>query len=302
MRLATYRKGDGSSIAVVSEDAIVDIPTTYAGLPNSSRVAGLASLPSGMRRFLELGEPGLEAARLVEKAMLQGSVVATPLSEAQLLAPIANPDKLFCLGLNYRDHAIESKIEIPTSPVIFSKMSNAIVGPGESVVLPRPEDSKEVDFEAEFVIVIGRKGRFIKPEEAMQYVAGYTMLNDVSARDVQFAESQWLRAKSFDTFAPMGPWITVRDDSVDPNNLDIKFYLNGELMQSSNTKHLIFDVAFIVEFLSRTFTLLPGDIISTGTPSGVGFARKPPVWLKAGDEMKVEISQLGSLINPVVAG
>ncbi|MHB9090533.1 MAG: fumarylacetoacetate hydrolase family protein, partial [Chloroflexota bacterium] len=179
-------------------------------------------------------------------------------------------------------------------------MATAITGPGDPVVLPWSEISDQVDFEAEFAFVIGKVGKHVARENAMEYVAGYTILNDISARDIQFRESQWLRAKSFDTFAPTGPYLVTKDSVADPANLDVNLWLNGELMQSSNTKQLIFDVEYLVAHLSRSFTLLPGDIISTGTPSGVGVFRKPPVLLKAGDVVRIEITGLGVLENPVV--
>jgi 2-keto-4-pentenoate hydratase/2-oxohepta-3-ene-1,7-dioic acid hydratase in catechol pathway len=221
------------------------------------------------------------------------------LEQATLLAPIARPPKLICVGLNYRDHAAEAKMEIPTTPTIFSKFSNAITGPGAPVVLPK--GSAKPDYEAELAVVIGKGGRHVPKEYWHRHVYGYMCLNDVSARDYQLATSQWLMGKTFDTFAPTGPWITTADEIADPHALDISLELNGEVMQSSNTSEMIFKIPELIAFLSSVFTLEAGDIITTGTPAGVGFGKKPPRWLKAGDEMVVKISGLGELRNPVVA-
>ena len=219
--------------------------------------------------------------------------------DAYWLAPVPRPGKLICIGLNYRDHAEESNMPIPKSPVVFSKFSTAVIAPGEPVVLPAT--SVQVDYEAELAVVIGRRAKSVSPENAFNYVLGYTVFNDVSARDFQFADGQWQRGKSCDTFAPMGPTIVSADAIPDPHKLSIKLRLNGKTMQDSNTDQLIFGVAELVAFLSETITLEPGDVIATGTPPGVGFARKPPVFLQAGDVMEVEIEGLGILNTPVVA-
>lgn len=219
--------------------------------------------------------------------------------DAYWLAPVPRPGKLICIGLNYRDHAEESNMAIPERPVVFSKFSTAVIAPGEPVVLPAV--SAQVDYEAELAVVIGRRAKNVRPENALSYVLGYTVFNDVSARDLQFADGQWQRGKSCDTFAPMGPKIITADAIRDPQKLSIKLRLNGKTMQDSNTDQLIFGVAELIAFLSETITLEPGDVIATGTPPGVGFARKPPVFLQAGDVMEVEIEGLGILNTPVVA-
>ena len=266
-----------------------------------------------MLSFLVAGSPAIAAARAVARFFQEnwisdktlstsnGQRVVFAKNEVRLRAPIPRPPKIFCLGLNYRDHAAEGGKEPPKSPIIFSKMHTAIIGPGEPILLPRPHISKQIDYEAEFAFVIGKKGKHIPREQAMDYVAGYTILNDVSARDIQFSESQWLRAKSFDTFAPTGPYLVLKEAIPDPHALDIKLWLNGELMQSSNTNQLIFGVDYLVSFLSDVFTLEPGDIVSTGTPSGVGIFRNPPVLLKPGDVVRIEVAGLGVLENPVEA-
>jgi 2-keto-4-pentenoate hydratase/2-oxohepta-3-ene-1,7-dioic acid hydratase in catechol pathway len=216
-----------------------------------------------------------------------------------LLAPIPRPPKVICIGLNYRDHAAESKMAIPDVPTVFSKFSTAVIGPGHPIVLPR--NSAKPDYEAEFVVVVGKGGRHIPEERWREHVFGYTMVNDVSARDFQMATSQWIMGKTFDTFAPLGPAIVTADEIADPQNLAISLVLSGEVMQDANTREMIFPVARLIAFLSSVFTLEPGDVIATGTPPGVGFARNPPRWLRPGDVVTVRVEGLGELTNPVVA-
>jgi 2-keto-4-pentenoate hydratase/2-oxohepta-3-ene-1,7-dioic acid hydratase in catechol pathway len=221
------------------------------------------------------------------------------LADVKLLAPIPRPPKFICVGLNYRDHAEESKQQIPKVPTIFNKFTNVVIGPGASIVLPKA--SQEPDYEAEMAVVIGRGGRNIPAERAMDHVFGYTIVNDVSARDVQKATSQWLMGKSFDSFGPMGPWLVTADEIPDPHSLDISLEIGGERLQNSNTRELIFRIPRLIEYLSMAVTLEPGDIISTGTPGGCGFARKPPRFLRSGDEVIVRVQGIGELRNPVVA-
>jgi 2-keto-4-pentenoate hydratase/2-oxohepta-3-ene-1,7-dioic acid hydratase in catechol pathway len=226
------------------------------------------------------------------------------LAAIKLLAPIPRPPKLICIGLNYRDHAEETKMAIPTVPTIFNKFTNVVIGPGEPIVLPKA--STRPDYEAEFAFVIGPGGRNIPASRAMQHVYGYTMVNDVSARDFQMATTQWLMGKTFDTFAPMGPWLVTADEVADPHALDISLDIvssesGAERLQHSNTRELIFKIPELVEFLSTVVTLEPGDVVSTGTPAGVGFARKPPRYLKPGDEVIIRVEGLGELRNPCIA-
>jgi 2-keto-4-pentenoate hydratase/2-oxohepta-3-ene-1,7-dioic acid hydratase in catechol pathway len=218
---------------------------------------------------------------------------------AILLAPIARPPKIICVGLNYRDHAIESGMAIPEVPTIFAKFPTAVIGPRQAIVLPRI--STKPDYEAELAVVIGKGGRHIAAERWQEHVFGYTILNDVSARDFQLATTQWMIGKTFDTFAPFGPAIVTADEIADPHNLRVSLELNGQVMQDSNTSNLIFKIPQLIAHLSSVFTLETGDIIATGTPAGVGFTRKPPVYLKPGDEVCVRIEGLGELVNPVVA-
>jgi 2-keto-4-pentenoate hydratase/2-oxohepta-3-ene-1,7-dioic acid hydratase in catechol pathway len=222
-----------------------------------------------------------------------------PSRDAYWHAPVPRPGKVLCIGLNYRDHAAESNVQIPEKPVVFSKFSSCVIAPGEPVVIP--STSQQVDYEAELAVVIGRRAKHVTADRAYEYVLGYTAFNDVSARDFQFSDSQWQRGKSCDTFAPMGQTIVTTDVITDPHKLSIKLTLNGKVMQDSNTDQLIFGVPALIEFISQSITLEPGDVIATGTPSGVGFARKPPVFLQPGDQMEVLIEGMGGLGNPVVS-
>jgi len=233
----------------------------------------------------------------LEQAKEKGWLV--PSRDAYWFAPVPRPGKLICIGLNYRDHAAESKMPLPEKPVVFSKFSSAVIAPGEPVVLPKT--SQQVDYEAELAVVIGRRAKHVTADRAYDYVLGYTAFNDVTARDFQFGDGQWQRGKSCDTFAPMGQTIVTTDVIRDPHKLSIKLMLNGAVMQDSNTDQLIFGVPQLIEFISESITLEPGDVIATGTPAGVGFARKPPVFLKPGDEMQVLIEGMGGLGNPVIA-
>jgi len=220
------------------------------------------------------------------------------LAAVKLLAPIPRPPKFICVGLNYRDHAREAGFEIPSIPTIFSKFSNVVIGPGAPIVLPK--NSTRPDYEAEFAFVIGPGGRHIPAAYALDHVFGYTIVNDVSARDHQTTTSQWLISKSFDTFAPMGPWIVTRDEIADPHTLDLTLEIGGQVLQRSNTRELVFGVRALIEYISSVVTLEAGDIVATGTPAGVGFARKPPRYLRPGDEVVIRIQGIGELRNPVI--
>lgn len=255
-----------------------------------------SSLPITVRELLEAGETAMQKARSAA-TMPNAVMVAKP----RLHAPIPNPNKVLCIGLNYRDHAEETGAQIPRDPVVFNKFTTAIIGPEDPIAIPSV--SSEVDYEAELVIVIGKKGRHVPVGKAMEHVAGYTIGHDVSARDWQIKKDgkQWLLGKSFDTFAPMGPALVTADEVADPHNLGIRFRLNGRTMQDSNTRQMIFKTQDLIAYISQVCTLLPGDLIFTGTPPGVGVARKPPVFLKAGDVCEVEIDGLGVLTNSCVA-
>jgi 2-keto-4-pentenoate hydratase/2-oxohepta-3-ene-1,7-dioic acid hydratase in catechol pathway len=280
MRLATLQTDTGSKAAVQADKDFV-------------------LLPGSVREILEKGEDGR---KLVAETLQLTAATRVPVHQARLLAPVPDPRKIVCLGLNYRDHAAESGAPIPKDPVLFSKYATALIGHESAIVLPPV--SHEVDYEAELVIVIGKGGRNLRANEAPAYVAGYTVGHDVSARDWQLKKDgkQWMVGKTFDTFAPTGPVLVTADEVPDPHRLPIRLRLNCQVMQDSNTSEMIFSVGQTLAYLSQVFTLEPGDLIFTGTPSGVGFTRKPPVFLKAGDVVEVEIGGLGMLRNPVVQG
>jgi 2-keto-4-pentenoate hydratase/2-oxohepta-3-ene-1,7-dioic acid hydratase in catechol pathway len=222
-----------------------------------------------------------------------------PLDDAILLAPVAAPSKILAIGLNYADHARESGVEPPKAPVAFVKTVNSLIGPGEPIRY-RKDDTSQVDYEAELAVIIGRRAQNVPEARALDHVFAYTCCNDVSARDAQFADGQWVRGKSFDTFCPVGPWAVTADEILDPQDLHIECRVNGQPLQDSNTGEMIFGVAAIISYLSRFITLEPGDLIATGTPFGCGFARTPPVYLLNGDTVEVEVEGIGILANPVV--
>jgi 2-keto-4-pentenoate hydratase/2-oxohepta-3-ene-1,7-dioic acid hydratase in catechol pathway len=222
---------------------------------------------------------------------------AVPLDSLRLRAPVSRPCKIFGVGLNYRDHAEETGQPVPEVPILFAKFANSVIGPGEPIVVPAA--TERPDYEAELGVVIGSTVRAVSVEGALEHVAGYLCCNDVSARDLQMSTSQWIRGKAVDTFLPCGPWLVTPDEVPDPQALGIRCTLNGDVMQESSTGQMVFGVAELVSFISQACTLEPGDVIATGTPPGVGFARTPPVWLHDGDEVTVEIDGLGALTNPV---
>jgi 2-keto-4-pentenoate hydratase/2-oxohepta-3-ene-1,7-dioic acid hydratase in catechol pathway len=255
---------------------------------------------AGFTSMLDVIEASTSGTETIQKFLAESSPdSAFSISTVKLLAPIPRPRKLICVGLNYRDHAAETGSPIPDVPTIFNKFATAVIGPGEDIVLPKL--SKLPDYEAELAFVIGRGGRYLSSESWRDHVFGYTIVNDVSARDYQRATTQWLMGKTFDTFAPMGPWIVTADAIPDPHSLNISLEINGEVLQNSNTRELIFKVPNLIAFLSSVFTLEPGDVVSTGTPPGVGFVRNPPRLLRAGEEVVVKIPAIGELRNPIVA-
>jgi 2-keto-4-pentenoate hydratase/2-oxohepta-3-ene-1,7-dioic acid hydratase in catechol pathway len=283
LKFVTFRRREGYREAAVLEGGEL-IGLREAGFDSvRAAIAGGADAQDRIRRWID-SPPGGE--RL-------------DLADVTLEAPIPRPPKIICIGLNYRDHAIESNLPIPETPTVFCKFPTAVIGHGHPIVLPKA--STRPDYEAEFAVVIGRGGRHIAEANWRDHVFGYTILNDVSARDFQMATSQWMIGKTFDTFAPIGPAIVTADEIDDPHDLDISLQLSGEEMQHSNTRNLIFGVPQLIAFLSSVFTLEPGDIIATGTPAGVGFARKPPRYLKTGDEVRIRVQGVGELVNPVVA-
>jgi 2-keto-4-pentenoate hydratase/2-oxohepta-3-ene-1,7-dioic acid hydratase in catechol pathway len=283
MKLCTFQQDGRAHAGVISGGDVISL--------------GSAGFPTVIS-FLEGVEP--EAKNRIEELLAKPPADSVfPLGSVKLLAPIPRPPKIVCIGLNYRDHAIESGLPIPTTPVIFTKFATAVIGPGDDIVLPA--NSEKPDYEAELAFVIGKGGRHIKAADWREHVFGYTNFHDVSARDFQLVTSQWTIGKTFDTFAPFGPWIVSADEIADPHNLNIRLEINGETLQNSNTRELIFGIPALVEYLSSVFTLESGDIVATGTPPGVGMARKPPRWLRPGDEVLVAIEGLGELRNTAVA-
>lgn len=309
MKLVTYRSSDPPHAAEYHVGALIANDTHILDFREALAAQGDdEGLPRNPVAWLDLDRPWLRRAAslateiessdaAMDRARQAGWLVRP---EAVRLGPVVPaPRKVICIGLNYRDHAAESGSPVPDRPVVFSKFPTAVVGPEEPVVLP--PTSEKVDYEAELAVVIGRRAKRVPRERAFEYVLGYANFNDVTARDFQFGDGQWQRGKSCDTFGPIGPWIVMRDAVADPHRLGIALRLNGATMQSSSTSNMIFGVPELIAFLSETITLEPGDIIATGTPPGVGFARKPPVFLKPGDVMEVEVEGLGVLRNPVVA-
>ena len=284
MRLLTYQSANGPRVAALRGPTAVDL--------NQADPA----LPSCIKTLLAQGPAGLQRAR---HALESGAPL--PLETLHRLPPIPRPEKIICAGLNYADHAKESGAVIPAEPIFFCKFSSAASCHGRPIALPRV--SRQVDFEGELVVVIGRGGRHISESQARQHVAAYCCGNDVSARDWQRHKpgGQWLLGKSFDTFAPFGPELVTADEIDRPGELAIQTRVNGRVMQQSNTNQLIFSIERLISYVSDVCTLVPGDLIFTGTPPGVGFARKPPVWLQPGDVVEVEIEKLGVLRNPIVA-
>lgn len=290
MKLGMFRKGSKPFVGVIVKERVIALHQLAASL----NINPEAEIFGSMRSFLQAVPDLTVLANLAPDNYEKGE----DLREVEVLAPILDPQKVIGIGLNYRDHAIESQMAIPEEPVFFTKFASSIIGNGQSIILP--EVSSEVDYEAELAVIIGRRGKNIPEKEALQHVAGYTVINDVSARDLQFRGGQWIKGKALDTFAPIGPFLITADAVPDPHRLGVKLWLNEKLMQNSNTNQLIFSIPQIICFLSKLFTLEAGDIIATGTPPGVGFARKPPVFLKPGDKVQIEIEQIGTLVNSVV--
>lgn len=285
MRLVSFVRAAEPSYGALVDGAVVDLRRAEPRLPET---------------LLDLLAAGGEA--LDRASAVLGTASAADhqaLDSIRLLAPIPRPGKILCVGLNYRDHAAESHAVTAEYPTIFAKYANTVVGPYDPIVLPRV--TAQVDYEGELGVVIGRKARYLRESEALACVAGYLICNDVSARDYQSRTSQWTVGKSFDGFAPMGPALVTADEVPDPQDLDLRVSIGGDVLQHSNTRHMIFPVASVIAYLTEAMTLEPGDVIMTGTPAGVGAARTPQRFLKAGETVRVEIERLGVLENPVLA-
>lgn len=305
MRLVSFASPFGPRLGARVDDRVIDLTGAYAsllgvqGAPQAVERAAV-EVPSDAARFLGEGPPAFERARrAVEHALRpDGPRIVAPASQLRILPPVPHPPKIICLGLNYRDHAEEGKNPIPKAPPLFAKFAETLIGAGEPLVIPRVSD--QVDYEAELAVVIGRRGRYVPAAEALRYVAGYTILNDVSMRDYQYHTTQWMSGKMFSRSTPVGPDLVTPDEVGDPHELEIETRVNGQTLQHSNTRHMIFKVPEIIEYISNVCELEPGDIIATGTPAGVGFLRKPPIFLRDGDAMTVRIARVGELSTPVV--
>ncbi|MCC6453500.1 MAG: fumarylacetoacetate hydrolase family protein [Caldilineaceae bacterium] len=287
MKLVTYKPaGAGAQLGALVDGKVINLAEASGG-----------RLPNDMRSFIEQGESAVELAKQIAA---DGSSQGVPVGDVKLLAPISNPSKLIAIGLNYMDHVRETGSKVPSIAVMFTKYTSSIIGPGDEIRWD-PTLTQKVDFEAELAVVIGKRASKVKEEDAFDYILGYMNCHDVSARDLQSERGdQWIMGKSLDTFCPLGPYLVTKDEVADPNNLSIKCIVNGKALQDSNTREMIFKIPYLIAYLSRAITLLPGDVITTGTPDGVGFARKPPVLLKNGDVVTVEVEGLGQLTNTCV--
>ncbi|MDC3424460.1 fumarylacetoacetate hydrolase family protein [Aquibacillus sp. 3ASR75-11] len=307
MKLVSYRckKSYGAfRIGIVDGDKVMDVNEAFRQylLANGEKdhantVDSL--LPSAPNSYYALGEQAFKRSQIAYDFVKDHSIenVSFNRNEVVLSQPIPTTAKVICVGKNYSEHVKEMKSEIPTFPVLFAKFPNAMIGPEDPIL--KSVHTNELDYEAELAVVIGKTASHVHQQDALDYVVGYTIGNDSSARDLQKRTPQWLQGKSLDHSSPIGPWVVTTDELPDPSNLDIKSFVNGEPRQSSNTKHLIFDVPFLIEFISGLITLNPGDVILSGTPDGVGFAMDPPQFLNAGDSVRIEIEKIGQLENKV---
>ncbi|WP_248930519.1 fumarylacetoacetate hydrolase family protein [Paenibacillus hamazuiensis] len=307
MRLVTFTFEGTSRLGCFVDEQIVDLNGAYQSMLEQqgrlrAKQIAEAFIPPNMTEFLQGGEQSLALAKeavsyaLKSQASLKRKVIYSS-SEVKLEAPLPNPGKMVCVGHNYREHILEMGRELPLYPVIFAKFSNTIIGPQDDI--PFFPISEQLDYEAEFAFVIGKRARNISREQALDYVAGYTIVNDVTYRDIQRRTIQWLQGKTVEGSAPMGPWLVTADELGEPSGLEVVLTVNGEERQRSNTRNLVFTVPYLVEFLSGLMTLEPGDIVLTGTPGGVGVAREPQVFLKDGDIVRVAIDKIGVLENKV---
>lgn len=304
MKLAQFKTkaSDKQRLGILVGDVVCDVAELARAVKSAGRdVSSWLLDANDMLAVIERGESGLEEINSLLSSGLRpgrGMAAAYDIDAIDFL-PAVYPQKILAIGRNYADHAAEGGAELPKAPLLFNKLPNALSAHNAPIVLPAI--STQVDYEAELAVIIGRRARRISETDALDYVFGYSLIDDVSARDLQFGDGQWTRGKSLDTFAPLGPFITTRDEIEDVQALKIEGVLNGQVMQSSNTAKMIFNVAYLVSYLSQGITLEPGDVIASGTPDGVGIFRKPPVLLKPGDVFEVKIEKLGVLRNPVEA-
>ena len=296
MRVISYTRGADERAGILIDETVYDVETCAGFLGIDEMPTGLLCLLSSGRaeRLSDLHRRLLETRHDEQELPLQ---CWASLEEIRVLPPISRPPKIVCVGRNYRDHAEEQGAKLPEAPLLFAKAPTSVIGTGDPIVIPK--GSVKVDYEGELALVIGHEVRSVGVDRAARAIFGYCCLNDVTEREAQFSEKQWFRSKSMDTFAPLGPWIVTRDELGDAPELAITTRLNSEVMQSSSTANLIFKPADVVAFVARNITLTPGDIISTGTPGGVGVFRDPQVFLKSGDTVEVTIEGIGTLVNPV---
>jgi 2-keto-4-pentenoate hydratase/2-oxohepta-3-ene-1,7-dioic acid hydratase in catechol pathway len=291
MKFLTIATEHGPRMAIKISEGILEISQIREFIGSSG-----PSMPLTLGEAISASGGLEEICSKLEPLLERVGSLAIPEDRVRVTRPFL-PQNIICVGLNYRDHALECNRPLPKQPILFAKWNSAMIGPNDAVVLS--SDSSEVDYEAELAVVIGKKCRNVSEQNSLDYVAGYTCANDISARDLQRLDGQWVRAKSQDTFGPIGPYVVTSDEIPDPQTLSIKCLVNGRELQNSNTREMIFGVKQLIAFISRGITLHPGDVISTGTPSGIGQAQSPPVYLKAGDKVVVEIDKIGRLSNPV---
>ena len=299
MRLVTYARMGVPSIGVELESGILDIPDAASQFGRKYHVRG-HSFPTTMMDLLQWASGIDVVSQIVQRYMKtpkSARIMTRPLNSITLEAPISRPGKIVALGKNYLDHVEETGFDAPKFPVVFAKFPSSVIGPDDYIRIP--EISSQIDWEVELGIVIGKSCKDVSEKKSLEYIAGYTVINDVSARDIQMDDEQWVRGKSLDGFCPMGPCIVTQDELGDASKLKMHTKVNGVLKQESSTSKMIFNVRKIVSFLSKSFTLEPGDVVATGTPSGVGFVRKPPEFLKAGDRLELYIEKIGYLRNKV---
>ncbi|PGZ98580.1 2-hydroxyhepta-2,4-diene-1,7-dioate isomerase [Bacillus pseudomycoides] len=310
MKLVTFsRESIKQRVGAIVNEGVIDLHVAYKSLLVSEgkiRAQKIADafVPADMTGFLQGGKESLELAQhaidyALENKTDNGYRLVYDLNEVKVEAPVPAPGKMICVGHNYREHILEMKRELPSYPVVFAKFANTVIGPQDDI--PFYPISEQLDYEAEFAFVIGKRARNISQEEALEYVAGYTIANDITYRDLQRRTLQWLQGKTVEGSAPMGPWLVTSDELQDPASLEVVLTVNGEERQRSNTANLVFSVQYLVEFLSNLMTLEPGDVILTGTPGGVGVACNPQVFLKDGDVVKIEIDKIGTLENRVTS-
>jgi 2-keto-4-pentenoate hydratase/2-oxohepta-3-ene-1,7-dioic acid hydratase in catechol pathway len=302
MKLVTFVRDGETATGLNVDKKIVDLNAAFRYLAESGKIkARSEKLPRSMKDLI-VDETALADAKKVCGYIQDGGQLPEgmhfPFDSVEFAPPITDPGKIICLGGNYRKHCEEGHAPVPPNPILFVKFKSALTATGAAVI--KPLATKMLDYEAELVIVIGRRCKDISPDQAAGHVFGYTIMNDISARDIQINDKQWVRAKGFETFAPMGPSIVSADEIPDPHNLGIKMVLNGETMQDDNTSQMVFKIPEIISFISQIFPLEPGDLISTGTPEGVGLYRKPQRLLREGDRMQVMIEKIGTLENHVV--